>query len=186
MAHVSNLTTAQSSGLIALNELNGQGIITLTSIKKTVTTANIEFEGTNGCYSSVFTVEARLGANGNPINRIEIFSHSSLGFSTGTEPSYLYPEVAIIGLGKRYSYEWRRAVWPKPYWFQESMPEEDDKYGWEDLQQKVSRLHAKLLQKPRKYKSGLTTISPECILNAYREGDLLFTDAVNCLERWKQ
>jgi hypothetical protein len=186
MAHVTNLTTAQSAALQALNELCGQGVIDLYLVKKIVTTADIEFEGTKGYYSSVLTVDARLGVNGAFVNRIEIFSYPYFGSPTDLKPAYVHPKVALIfSSGNKYLFEWRRVTRPKPYWFDESLPTPGDKFGWEDLRRQVNRLHGKLQRQPKCFKFGFH-LSPGGVLNAYCEGDLSFADAVSYLQEWKK
>ncbi len=51
---------------------------------------------------------------------------------------------------------------------------------WDDLLQKVNELHAKLQNKPDSEKRGYSH-TPGGILNAYREGDISFDDAVKAI-----
>lgn len=54
---------------------------------------------------------------------------------------------------------------------------------WEEKRQQVNKLVQELQKKPDHEKHG-HYLNPGSILNAYREGDLLFDDAVHELDRW--
>ena len=54
---------------------------------------------------------------------------------------------------------------------------------WQGIVKIVNTLVPKLRRKPRSLKIGYSA-SPGGILNAYREGDLTFKQAVKELERW--
>jgi hypothetical protein len=50
--------------------------------------------------------------------------------------------------------------------------------------EEANKSHSLLKRKPRKFKAGFQ-FCPGGILNAYREGDLTFKQAVRQLEKWK-
>lgn len=56
---------------------------------------------------------------------------------------------------------------------------------WKALVNAVNELHVLVQHKPRSERSGFQ-LSPGGILNAYREGDLTFKQAVKHLENWAQ
>ncbi|TAL49269.1 hypothetical protein EPN83_01890 [Patescibacteria group bacterium] len=55
---------------------------------------------------------------------------------------------------------------------------------WEKVVEQVNAGIKKLQRKPKSLKKGFT-LHPGSILNAYREGDLTFRQAVRALDRWK-
>ena len=55
---------------------------------------------------------------------------------------------------------------------------------WKAIVATANSLRGILDLKPQKLKTGYQ-LSPGGILNAYREGDLKFQEAVKALERWK-
>jgi hypothetical protein len=59
------------------------------------------------------------------------------------------------------------------------------KVYWEGIIHAVNALMSILKHKPREFKDCVT-LHPGGILNAYREGDLTFNQAVRELERWKK
>ena len=64
-------------------------------------------------------------------------------------------------------------------------PKADMKRNWTALIEEINKKHALLKRKPRRLKLGYQ-ISPEGILNAFREGDLTFKQAADSLRRWKK
>ena len=58
-----------------------------------------------------------------------------------------------------------------------------DKTDWPALTEQMNVLHAKLQKKPRKIRLG-HICNPGGILNAYREGDLSFDQAVKAMKDW--
>lgn len=54
---------------------------------------------------------------------------------------------------------------------------------WEQMTREVNALIKRLRRKPVK---NAIQLSPQGILNAYREGDLAFTRAVRELNRWRE
>lgn len=59
----------------------------------------------------------------------------------------------------------------------------EKKKNWDALVVAVNELHSIVQRKPRDEK-GPFQLSPGGILNAYREGDVTFKQAVKHLERW--
>ena len=59
-----------------------------------------------------------------------------------------------------------------------------DKLYWDGIVNSVNILMVILKRKPKQFKSGYQG-SPEGILNAYREGDVTFDQAVKEIESWK-
>ena len=60
-----------------------------------------------------------------------------------------------------------------------------DRSGWDSIIAQVNRLRKELDNKPDIFKVEYQ-VNPGGILNAYREGDLTFKEAVEALENWKQ
>lgn len=56
---------------------------------------------------------------------------------------------------------------------------------WKRIVAVVNANHELLKRKPRRLKIGFQ-MTPAGILNAYREGDLTFKQAVHHLEKWKK
>lgn len=56
---------------------------------------------------------------------------------------------------------------------------------WDALVVALNELHSVVQRKPRSKKIGFA-LNPGGILNAYREGDLTFNQAVKHLVRWAQ
>ena len=56
---------------------------------------------------------------------------------------------------------------------------------WANMALEVIALISRLQNKPTEMKMGYS-LSPGGILNAYREGDLTFKQAVKALEKWRQ
>lgn len=56
--------------------------------------------------------------------------------------------------------------------------------NWKALVEQANDISSLLRRKPQRHKIGYQC-SPSGILNAYREGDLTFKQAVRELERWK-
>lgn len=54
---------------------------------------------------------------------------------------------------------------------------------WEQMRNQLNGLHKKLQQKPDSEKMGYA-VCPGGILNAYREGDITFSNAVESLNEW--
>lgn len=61
----------------------------------------------------------------------------------------------------------------------------DERTDWDQMIKEVNFLIKRLQQKPDSEKAGHSP-NPGSILNAYREGDLTFNEAVEELERWKE
>ncbi len=54
---------------------------------------------------------------------------------------------------------------------------------WEQMRNQLNELHKKLQQKPDSEKMGYA-VCPGGILNAYRECDITFQQAVRAIEEW--
>ncbi len=66
----------------------------------------------------------------------------------------------------------------------ESVRQIQESAFWSGLTEAVNTLHEKLQRKPKHLRIGHAS-NPSSILNAYREGDLTFKEAVKALENWK-
>lgn len=58
------------------------------------------------------------------------------------------------------------------------------KEDWEALVTAVNELHSIIQRKPKRFRRALQ-LTPDGILNAYREGDISFDKAVHELNEWK-
>ncbi len=65
------------------------------------------------------------------------------------------------------------------------MAKKEKERDWKALVAAVNELHALVQRKPRSERNGFQ-LSPGGILNAYREGDVTFKQAVKHLENWAQ
>ncbi|HRH25636.1 MAG TPA: hypothetical protein PLD99_01620 [Parcubacteria group bacterium] len=67
----------------------------------------------------------------------------------------------------------------------ESVRQIQESAFWSGLTEAVNTLHNTLQRKPKRLRIVFTD-NPGSILNAYREGDLTFKQAVKQLEKWKR
>lgn len=56
---------------------------------------------------------------------------------------------------------------------------------WEKLVDAINIVHKLITTKPPHVKAAFS-LDPGSILNAYREGDVTFFDAIHYLEKWKE
>jgi hypothetical protein len=60
-----------------------------------------------------------------------------------------------------------------------------ERLSWDEMIERVNHLNKKLQRKPKELKAAHSW-DPGSILNAYREGNLTFKQAVRELKRWKR